>query len=799
MADRYKVAIIGSGPGGISAAARASALGISHILLERREHYSDTIYKYQKGKLVMATPEILPLRSDLDFAQGSREEILNRWDEQLAAAKANSRFKVEIVKVEGEKGNFKLSAASGEEFEAENVILAIGCQGNLRKMGVPGEEWENVQYQLDDPDAYEDETIMVIGAGDSAIENAVALSKQNKVIVVNRRGEFARAKTGNITLITKAIESGAIEAVWNAAPVRVEPGKVVLKTPQGEAAYDVNRIIARLGGDPPRRFVESCGVKFASKDPGAFPPVSPIYESNVPGLFVVGALAGYPLIKHCMNQGFEVIEFINGNMIKPADEPLLEDKFTQLPGRLSVDDTILAIKNNVRLFNDLTTLQLREFMLDSAIHVLKAGSTVFERNDYGDSLYSILDGQVDIEVVPGDTSRNVVLGGGEFFGEVGLIAGRRRSAMIKAKSDCVLIETPRKSAVKLINSIPAAKRVMDEVAIIRQLKTYLSQDLTQDDLHDLVATATVENFPAGAKLMEEGARDDNLFIIRSGSVTVSRKIAGRDVVMSYVPAGHYVGEMGLLRQMPRMATVAAAIETEAIKVDAAPFRALLEGKPALKAQIQGRIQERLLESAQAEGDPQHSNVMSFLIGQGLGEATDVLLIDESLCVRCDNCEKACAEAHEGISRLNREAGPTYAMIHVPTSCRHCEHPHCMADCPPDAIHRAPNGEVYISDSCIGCGNCQRNCPYGVIQMAEKPPEKPGILQWLLFGAGPGPGEDKEGRRHQAMGAHHGVKHAVKCDMCKDIEGGAACVRACPTGAAIRVSPEAFFSLTTRTM
>ena len=37
----------------------------------------------------------------------------------------------------------------------------------------------------------------------------------------------------------------------------------------------------------------------------------------------------------------------------------------------------------------------------------------------------------------------------------------------------------------------------------------------------------------------------------------------------------------------------------------------------------------------------------------------MLLIDESLCVRCDNCEKACAETHHGVSRLNREAGPTY--------------------------------------------------------------------------------------------------------------------------------------------
>jgi Fe-S-cluster-containing hydrogenase component 2 len=109
----------------------------------------------------------------------------------------------------------------------------------------------------------------------------------------------------------------------------------------------------------------------------------------------------------------------------------------------------------------------------------------------------------------------------------------------------------------------------------------------------------------------------------------------------------------------------------------------------------------------------------------------------------------------------------------------------MKECPPDAIHRAPNGEVWIDDQCIGCGNCERNCPYGVIQMAAQPPEKPGLLKWLLFGMGAGPGED---RSPQGLAKRTGSKHAVKCDMCKDIGGGPACVRACPTGAAIRIDP-----------
>jgi Fe-S-cluster-containing hydrogenase component 2 len=192
-----------------------------------------------------------------------------------------------------------------------------------------------------------------------------------------------------------------------------------------------------------------------------------------------------------------------------------------------------------------------------------------------------------------------------------------------------------------------------------------------------------------------------------------------------------------------------------------------------------------------EAQPEAGDLISFLMQQGLGEATDVLLIDEALCIGCDNCEKACAETHGGTSRLDRAAGPSYAQVHVPTSCRHCEDPHCMKDCPPDAIRRAPNGEVYIQESCIGCGNCERNCPYDVIQMASAKEKAPNLLAWILTGHGPAPGE------RRPVDADSMEKKAVKCDMCKDLAGGPACVRACPTGAALRISPAEFGRIASR--
>src|SRR5436190_8481355 len=157
MENTFELGIIGSGPAGLSAAAHAAELGIPHVLLEAERHASNTIYKYQKGKHVMAEPQILPLRSPLAFSAAKREAVLEAWNRGLEAHKVDIRYGSEVSAIAGADGAFEVKTRAGETFRCRKVILAIGLQGNLRKLGVPGESLEGVQYQLDDPDEYRGE------------------------------------------------------------------------------------------------------------------------------------------------------------------------------------------------------------------------------------------------------------------------------------------------------------------------------------------------------------------------------------------------------------------------------------------------------------------------------------------------------------------------------------------------------------------------------------------------------------------------------------------------------------------
>ena len=808
MASAFKIAVVGSGPAGMSAAGRAAQLGLSHILLEKTDHLSDTIYKYQKGKHVMATPSQLVLRSDMDFEAGKREAILEVWDRQVAERQVNVRMNAEVKKITGSKGDFTLTLTNGEEIKAEYVILGIGTQGNPNKLRCEGGDLPHIQYTLDDPGEYVDEHITVIGSGDAGIENAIGLAADpeqgNVVTILNRSPEFARAKQGNIDLITEAGRTGRVNVMCETTPARVVPGYLYLDTRDGEQKIKCDRIIARMGTAPPRKFVEECGIQFTSDSADAFPALSPQFESSVPGIYVIGALAGYPLIKHCMNQGYDAVEFINGNTeLKPADEPLLEKKFEGLPGARSVTEWLAFLRRRVSILNDLSMLQMREFMLDSEPRAYRAGEVVFRRNEPGASLFAIADGSLLVEIDPDNPDRTVPIDRGSIVGEVGLISGRKRGATVRTGEGAIVIEIPRSAALKLIATNDAAKREITRIATERQLLQMFGS-VSPEDLKEVLDTAEIRNVRAGETIINEGEEGYDIFVIRLGSMVVEKSIGGKPVFLSYLPAGSYVGEMALVDRGRRTATVRAAIKSEVIKLDGDAFRRLLDRKPELLARFKQDMSSRqeLTSFIEARKDgfggvvDMYSQVAGFLVENGIGEATDVLLIDEKLCIGCDNCERACADSHEGLSRLDREAGRTYAHLHVPTSCRHCEHPHCMADCPPNALNRGPDGEVYINDTCIGCGNCQRNCPYGVIRLAKVPPKKPGLLKWLFFGSGPGPGEadEKWAKKNKSKSGAEAPKKAIKCDMCSGIEGGPACVRACPTGAAIRVSPEEFLSV-----
>jgi CRP-like cAMP-binding protein/thioredoxin reductase/Fe-S-cluster-containing hydrogenase component 2 len=770
--------IVGSGPAGLAAASHAQANGISYALLERTDHLADTIDAYQARKYVMAEPMLIPARGEVPFDAGSRESILGAWEEHVRERTLNVRFSAEVKSIAREGERFRIRTTAGDEYDAAKVILAMGTQGNPRKLGVPGEEMPHVRYRLVDPAEHRDQDILVVGAGDSALEIAIALSDENRVGLVVRGPEIARANEVLTKDVLSRQATGQLTIYYNAGVKQVYPGYADLSVRGDVTRIPAELIFLKLGADAPRKFFESIGIRYSGDGKDARPLLSPMHESSVPGLFLIGAASGRDLIKLGMNQGYEVIEHLMGREVEPADEAVLKERMPFWEG--TVRERIQTLRDRVPLLAAADEQQLRDTFLAARVREYRDGEIIIRQNDYTNDFLIIAAGRVELWKRPEKETREVKvaeLTAGNFFGEMSLISGRRRTATARAIGPTRLIEIPRKAILKLLANAPRARALVDQAFLLRAFGGYLFPDIPPTLLGELVDRSTVVNLGKDAAVFHEGDQADAFYLIRNGMVKVSKKSGEKEVVLSYLVAGNFFGEAALFSDMARTSSVTTIFPSDLIKLSKRDFNNFLATNPELREVPRKKLEERRIAGLIADATPGAGNLLEDLIREEVVMGTQTLIIDEHKCIRCGNCVNACEGVHvDGQARLSLTGIKFYNLL-APNSCWQCENPLCMLDCPPDAIQRDPRGEVYIKSNCIGCGNCERNCPYGNIFMVHKEPKR-NLFTWVasLFT------KTKE-EVEQTV--------AVKCDLCREISGGPACVRSCPTGAAIRLTPEEY--------
>jgi Fe-S-cluster-containing hydrogenase component 2/CRP-like cAMP-binding protein len=273
----------------------------------------------------------------------------------------------------------------------------------------------------------------------------------------------------------------------------------------------------------------------------------------------------------------------------------------------------------------------------------------------------------------------------------------------------------------------------------------------------------------GEIIVAEGDVAAAFYMIRLGTVKVFTAVGGGEQVFRVLSAGDSFGEAALLSERPgvRTASVAALDPVELIRVPGPVFRRMVEAFP----QVKDRIKEDPRNPVPGVTGKPPPGLIREYVRQGLFQGQKLLVLDLKTCTRCDECTRACADSHDDHhARLLRE-GLRFGDFLVATSCRSCHKPYCMEGCPVDAIHREGNHlEVLIEDHCIGCGLCERSCPYGSIHMVTR--DK----------ANPDAAAHPNGNPNLTAAPR---RRAVNCDLCGGNEPF--CVQACPHEAAHRVS------------
>lgn len=290
------------------------------------------------------------------------------------------------------------------------------------------------------------------------------------------------------------------------------------------------------------------------------------------------------------------------------------------------------------------------------------------------------------------------------------------------------------------------------------------RNISKKELH-----SQVEKEPL---VVSEGDYVDGLLLIRNGFGRVSHRYGDGHRTITYLGKGDHFGLPELRHALESGETQAWRYSLRAVgylDTILVPTMILeqfvLPNLPSGEAEEPawwGRIPSRQPTDSATEGDR-----LEILGQQRLINGQQAMMIDLERCTRCDDCVRACADAHDGNPRFLRN-GPVVGHHMVAHACMHCLDPVCMIGCPTGAIGReVDSGVVQINDTtCIGCGTCSQSCPYQNIRMVE------------IYD-----------RQHRQIVDDQSlpILKATKCDLCVEQMGGPACQHACPHDALVRLN------------
>ena len=284
------VVIIGAGPVGLFCAHQLGIIGLKCEIIDNLDKIGGQCIELYPDKPIYDIPAI---------PECSGEELTKNLIEQIKPFNIKFHLNERVEEIKNENNKWVLKTSKSKEFNAPNIVIAGGVGSfEPRKFAIEEckkFEGKSILYSVKDKTIFKDKSVAIFGGGDSALDWAIELSKNSKVILVHRRNEF-RGSQSSVDTVKKLEKDGKLEifteyqlfavkgnnSIEN-IDIKHDDGKI--KTLKTDYILGFFGLIMQLGP------ILNWGLNLDKK---TIPVNTENFETNKKGIFAIGDICTYP-------------------------------------------------------------------------------------------------------------------------------------------------------------------------------------------------------------------------------------------------------------------------------------------------------------------------------------------------------------------------------------------------------------------------------------------------------------------------------------------------------------------------
>jgi thioredoxin reductase/ferredoxin len=258
--------VVGAGPAGISATLAAIGHGLRVVLVDQSE-YGGTIRHYPRAKVTMTGTLDLPGYGKVRRKTMTKEQLVALWDDIRARTQLPVHEGVRIESIARDGAAWRVRGGTFDQ-RAASVVLALGRRGAPRALGVPGEGQTKVSYRVIEPEPFEGKHVLVVGGGNSAADNAIALADFGRCASVGisyRRAELARVLGSVRPRVEDLIAARTITPYFSTEVESIAERHLVLKSREGKREILNDAVVVQIGGTSPTDLLKGIGIELVEK------------------------------------------------------------------------------------------------------------------------------------------------------------------------------------------------------------------------------------------------------------------------------------------------------------------------------------------------------------------------------------------------------------------------------------------------------------------------------------------------------------------------------------------------------